>query len=58
MGFGDTAESVPETVRHAIKMLVANYYENRENELIGTISKTLPFGVEQLIANERSSWVG
>jgi uncharacterized phiE125 gp8 family phage protein len=58
VGFGDTAESVPETVRHAIKMLVANYYENRENELIGTISKTLPFGIEQLIANERSSWVG
>lgn len=58
VGFGDTAESVPETVRHAIKMLVANYYENRENELIGTISKTLPFGVEQLIAMERSSWVG
>lgn len=58
VGFGNTAESVPETVRHAIKMLVANYYENRETELVGTTSKTLPFGVEQLIAMERSSWVG
>jgi len=58
VGYGDSAESVPTTVRHAIKMLVANYYENRENELIGTISKTLPFGVEQLIATERNSWVG
>ena len=58
VGYGDTASSVPKTVRHALKMLVANYYENRENELIGTISKSLPFGVEQLIAMERSSWVG
>ena len=54
VGYGDTAERV----RHALKMLVANYYENRENELVGTISKTLPFGVEQLIATERNSWVG
>lgn len=58
VGFGDAATDVPTTVRHAIKMLVANYYENRENELIGTISKTLPFGVEQLINMERNSWVG
>jgi hypothetical protein len=39
-------------------MLVAHYYENREPELIGTISKTLPYGFEDLIGVERSSYYG
>ena len=42
IGYGDAAADVPETVRYALLMLVSHYYENRENELIRTISKTLP----------------
>ena len=58
IGYGDSFTDVPSTVRHAILMLVSHYYENRENELIGTISKTIPFGFEALIDSERSSFYG
>ena len=60
IGYGDTFRDVPSTVRHALFMLVSHYYENRENELIGTISKTLPFGFEALIDSERNTlvWLG
>ena len=58
IGYGDTFRDVPNTVRHALLMLVAHYYENRENELIGTVSKTLPFGFEALIGSERNTWYG
>jgi len=39
-------------------MLVSHYYENRENELIGTISKTLPYGFDDLIGMERAAYYG
>jgi len=58
IGYGDTFRDVPSTVRHALFMLVAHYYENRENELVGTGSKTLPFGFEALIGSERNTWYG
>ena len=58
IGYGDTFRDVPSTVRHAILMLVSHYYENRVNELIGTISKTIPFGFEALIDSERASFYG
>jgi len=58
VGFGDASSDVPETVRHALMMLVAHYYENRENELIGVNSKTLPFGFDELIGSERAHWYG
>jgi len=58
IGYGDSFTDVPSNVRHAILMLVSHYYENRENELIGTISKTIPFGFEALIDSERSSFYG
>jgi len=58
IGHGTSGSSIPQAVRHAMLMLIGHYYENRENELIGTISKTLPFGFEDLINSQRSSWYG
>jgi len=58
IGYGDTFRDVPSTVRHAILMLVSHYYENRELEVIGVSTKTLPFGFESLIDNERAAWYG
>lgn len=58
IGYGDTAASVPATVKHALKMLVAHHYENRESELIGVNSKTMPYGVEAMLNMERNSWYG
>jgi len=58
VGYGDAAADIPQTIRHAIALLVSNYYENRENELIGSISKTLPYGFDELIGIERGHWYG
>lgn len=49
---------VPVIVRHALLMLVAHYYENRKNELIGTISKILPHGFDDLIGMEQEAYYG
>jgi uncharacterized phiE125 gp8 family phage protein len=37
-GYGE-AEDVPEDIKHAIKLLVTDYYENRGTVVIGTVSK-------------------
>jgi len=58
IGYGSSQTDVPATIKQALLMLVSHYYENRENELIGTISKTMPFGFEDLINIERNHWYG
>ena len=58
IGYGNAPTDIPETVRHALLMLVAHYYENRENELVGVTSKALPFGFNDLIGIERASYYG
>lgn len=58
VGYGDATTDVPETVRHAIMLLVSNWYENRETELVGVTSKTLPFGYDALLNIHRDSWCG
>lgn len=57
-GFGDAPSDVPMGIRHAIMMLAAHWYENREAVALGTIATDLPMGVEALIANERVGWYG
>jgi len=44
-GYGATRESVPLGIRHAILMLAADWYENREDVVIGTISGRIETGV-------------
>lgn len=51
-GYG-AATAVPETVKQAIKLLVGNWYENREAVLTGTISKEIEFAVTALLGLER-----
>ena len=57
VGYGDAASDVPQTVRHALMMLVAHLYENRELSIERSMSQ-VPFGFEALIERERSSWYG
>ena len=47
-GYGAAAD-VPDSVKAAIKLLVGNWYENREQTIVGTISSPLPFGVRELL---------
>jgi uncharacterized phiE125 gp8 family phage protein len=56
-GYGDAPSDVPQTVRHALMMLIAHWYERRENTADGK-PQTVPFGFEELIGIERSCWYG
>jgi uncharacterized phiE125 gp8 family phage protein len=53
LGFGATASDVPDALRHAIRMLVAHWYENRGLAAIGANAAMLPAGVGALIAPYR-----
>ncbi len=50
-GFASAAV-VPETVKEAVLMTVAHFYENREAVLTGTIAKELDIGVKALLQAE------
>ncbi len=52
-GFGATAESVPSTIRHALLLLVAHWYENREPVEIGSGVNAVPPMVAELLAPHR-----
>jgi uncharacterized phiE125 gp8 family phage protein len=53
LGYGGTASDVPDALRHAIRMLVAHWYENRGLAAIGAGVAMLPAGVGALIAPYR-----
>jgi len=51
VGYGSTAEAIPDDLRHAVTLLAAHFYENREAT---TDTRTpLPFGVGSLLAPHR-----
>lgn len=58
-GFGDAAADVPAAIRHAIKLLVGGWYENREESVIGVSVASLPISLaaESLIAPYRRGGV-
>jgi uncharacterized phage protein (predicted DNA packaging) len=45
------------SIRHALLMLVAHWYENREAST-ETALQTVPMGVDMLLGNERVGWYG
>ena len=56
-GYGDEASDVPAAIRLAICMLVAQWYENRENVILPMTRATiqpLPFAVDALLAPYRA----
>ena len=49
-----TVGAVPsESIKHAMRMLVAHWYENRRGVVTGTIATTIPMGVHSLLNPER-----
>lgn len=52
-GYGASAADVPADAVHLIRLLVTHWYDNREPELIGSISKSLPRALEALLAKDR-----
>lgn len=50
------AESFPPAANEAVRRIAADLYENREASIVGISAQTLPFGVLDLLVNERR-WV-
>ena len=48
-GYGTTRESVPLGIRHAILILAADWWTNREDVVIGTISSRIETGLEMCL---------
>lgn len=51
-GYG-AAFDVPESIRHALKLLVDNWYEHRGEGVVGTVIAPLPFAVRTLLGAHR-----
>jgi len=57
IGYGNAASDVPQTVRHALLMLVSYYYENREQAQKDVLT-SVPYGFDDLLNLDRASWYG
>jgi uncharacterized phiE125 gp8 family phage protein len=53
IGFGDTIEDVPETLRQAVRLLVSHWYDNRGVVASAGQCAVLPSTVAALIAPYR-----
>ena len=53
-----TPEDVPSSIRHAIKLLVAHFYQNREGVVVsvGGTAMLLPMGVDALLGTQSVHW--
>lgn len=51
-GYGD-ADDVPEEIRHAILMLVTDYYDNRGEVVVGSIAQRIPGFIKDLVHDYR-----
>ena len=48
-GYGDEASDVPAPIRHALKLLVAHWFEHREPVVLGTAPQVVPATVAGLL---------
>lgn len=51
-GYGTTADSVPASIRHAIKLMIGHWFENREPIVTGTIVAAVPDSAKSLLISE------
>lgn len=56
-GYGVTSASVPETLRHAMMLLIGHWYDNRENTMMDELSN-IPYGFDMLVDMHRRAWYG
>lgn len=46
-------DNIPERVKHAMKLLIGHWYENREAIVLGSAPRELPFAVKALLSYDR-----
>lgn len=56
-GYGDDSTSVPRTIRHAVLLIAAHWYEFREDSTVFALKK-IPEGVDEIIKNNKAHWFG
>ena len=56
-GYGTDGTNIPVTILKAIRLIVAHWYENRSQSIIGFSVAEIPYGVEVLLGSERTGWV-
>jgi uncharacterized phiE125 gp8 family phage protein len=52
-GYGDAPEDVPQSIRQAVLLLIAHWYENREPVEIGATATVIPGAVSELLSPYR-----
>lgn len=57
IGYGDATTDVPQTIRHALMLLIGHWYDNREQSGFDELSN-IPFGFESLLNIHRNCWYG
>jgi len=57
IGYGDEITSVPQTIRHALMLLIGHWYDNREQTGVDELSN-IPFGYEEMLNLHRNCWSG
>lgn len=55
-GYGTPAEA-PQTIIHAAKLMIAHWYENREQVVVGMTPAELPLAVYDMVNVNRIGWV-
>lgn len=48
------AANVPQTIHQAMLLLIGHWYENRENTTVGAVSRSIEFGVQELLGVKRA----
>lgn len=56
-GYGDATTDVPQSIRHALMLLVGHWYDNREQSQMDRL-ENIPYGFEELLNISRVSWYG
>lgn len=57
IGYGTSSSDVPDTLRHAMMMLIGHWYENRETTMMDELSN-IPYGFDALMDMHRRCWYG
>jgi uncharacterized phiE125 gp8 family phage protein len=53
-GYGPTGASVPEGLKHAMKLIVSNFYDQRAPVNVGNIVSEMPMNLRDLVASFRA----
>ncbi len=57
IGYGSVTTDIPETLRHALMMLIGHWYDNRETTMMDELSN-VPYGFDALMDMHRRAWYG